>query len=55
MFQAYKDAILNTTLAGPTHFGRVLSAILQYMQTKTDSKMYHILLILTDGIIHDMP
>ena len=54
MFQAYKNAIQNTTLSGPTHFGKVLSAILQYMQAYIETKMYHILLILTDGIIHDM-
>jgi hypothetical protein len=54
MFQGYKHAIQNTTLSGPTYFSRVLSTVLEYMQAQVDTQMYHILLILTDGVIHDM-
>ena len=42
-------------MAGPTYFAPVINAVLQYMKLNLQSQMYHILLILTDGEIHDMP
>ena len=42
-------------LSGPTHFSKVIKATLDYLKETKDLPMYHILLILTDGMIHDMP
>ncbi len=55
VFGAYKHAINYTTLSGPTYFSTTLSVVLDYMKANLSQPMYHILLILTDGIIHDMP
>ena len=33
----------------------MLNTVLQYMKANIQTPMYHILLILTDGEIHDMP
>ena len=41
-------------MSGPTHFSKVLSVVLEYMKANIHNQMYHILLILTDGEIHDM-
>ena len=42
-------------MAGPTLFGPLLEQFLGYVKTKEKEKKYQILLILTDGTIHDMP
>jgi Copine len=54
MFNLYKSAVQGTSLSGPTYFSPVLSAVLEYMKAAIQLPMYHILLILTDGVIHDM-
>ena len=41
-------------MSGPTYFAHVLRIVLQYMKSNINLTMYHILLILTDGAIHDM-
>ena len=38
---------------GPTLFSPMLKVMLAYMEQNKDSQMYHILLMLTDGQIHD--
>jgi Copine len=48
-------AISKSGLSGPTLFAPLLQTILQYMQSNMHVTMYHILLLLTDGAIHDMP
>ena len=53
----YHKAVRKTTLAGPTYFAELLKRFLnliQYEREKYD-KTYSVLLILTDGCIHDMP
>jgi Copine len=55
LFNAYKNALLGTSLSGPTHFSGILRVLLDYMKANLQNQMYHILLILTDGEIHDMP
>jgi hypothetical protein len=54
MFQLYKNAVVGTGLSGPTYFSKVLQIVLDYMKSNIQLQMYHILLILTDGAIHDM-
>ena len=54
MFSLYKQAVVNTGLSGPTYFSKVLQIVLDYMKMNMQLQMYHILLILTDGAIHDM-
>ena len=44
-----------TSLSGPTYFKRILEVILERLKNPPGPNMYQILLILTDGIIHDMP
>ena len=42
-------------MSGPTYFGEVLTAFKQYTEaTVTQGNQYQVLLILTDGSIHDM-
>jgi hypothetical protein len=50
----YRKAVDGIYFSGPTYFSSVIKAMLEYMKYKIDSKMYHVLLILTDGEIHDM-
>jgi hypothetical protein len=39
---------------GPTLFAPILTVILEYMKQNLHNKIYHILLLLTDGEIHDI-
>ena len=55
MFNLYKTALSGTSLSGPTYFSQVLRIVLEYMKATLNLQMYHILLIITDGAIHDMP
>jgi hypothetical protein len=41
-------------LAGPTYFSGILTVVRDYIKANMGQPMYHILLILTDGAIHDM-
>ena len=41
-------------MSGPTYFSSILRAILDYMKVTLTFPLYHILLIITDGVIHDM-
>ena len=54
MFNMYRTALKGTSLSGPTYFSQVLKVVLEYMKASSQLQMYHILLILTDGVIHDM-
>ncbi len=54
MFNYYRKAVLGTLLSGPTYFGPLLDVMLIYMKRMLHLQMYHIMLILTDGVIHDM-
>ena len=42
-------------MAGPTYFGPLLEQFYEYCKSVERLKKYQILLILTDGTIHDMP
>jgi len=39
---------------GPTNFAEVIREAKKYVVENRNPKMYNILLILTDGLIHDM-
>ena len=54
LLQAYRKAAGRTTLWGPTYFSKVLDMVQKYMHVNLQNKIYHILLILTDGCIHDL-
>ena len=52
----YQQTLPNIRLAGPTMFSPLLEQFLQYTrQVSQQSNTYQILLLLTDGVIHDMP
>lgn len=55
-FDLYQFAINHTQLSGPTKFSPLLSEINTFTENKArmDPSTYSVLLILTDGIIHDM-
>jgi len=55
IMEAYQFSIFNCGLYGPTNFGSCLRNTVDFIKSKMDERMYHILLILTDGDIHDMP
>jgi len=56
IMQVYQKALKNVELDGPTHFHRVLQQAMAAAKTAKaeSSNEYIILLILTDGMIHDM-
>lgn len=54
MFNFYRRAVLGTSLSGPTYFGPLLEMMFGYIKRMLHLQMYHIMLILTDGVIHDM-
>lgn len=54
VFSAYKKAISATGLAGPTLFNEILKALLVYVKSCMEQQVYHVMLILTDGDIHDI-
>lgn len=56
IMQTYSYALANVTFDGPTFFAPIIKSALDLAQTCVDvaSDTYFILLILTDGEIHDM-
>ena len=44
----------DVTLAGPTYFNPVLKQFYKNVNKLRNYKLYHILLLLTDGMIHDL-
>ena len=56
VFSIYNDAVQNIQMSGPTLFSPMLEELIKFTEEgfKTNKYHYTILLILTDGIIHDM-
>ena len=55
VLDVYRRAIHNTTLSGPTYFNEVLNkAASEARECQKDTNKYLVLLIITDGCIHDM-
>ncbi|KAA8498216.1 Copine-8 [Porphyridium purpureum] len=55
MLQAYRAALQNVSLHGPTQFGEIISESIKQATSDSNAFRYTVLLILTDGAIHDMP
>ena len=54
VLKAYRNSFNNLTLAGPTNFCPLIKRAIANIKKENDPLKYHILLILTDGIINDM-
>jgi len=54
MRESYRHAINGTTLWGPTVFTPLFDEMENYMILMSEHRMYHCLLILTDGCINDL-
>jgi hypothetical protein len=55
IINAYKHALKNVTLSGPTNFSPLIVGMSNsIINTNNSSSVYYILMILTDGSIHDM-
>ena len=52
---SYKGCISRVQLYGPTNFAPTISHVANIARQFTDGSQYFILLIITDGIITDMP
>ena len=54
VINAYRNSFDNLYLAGPTNFCPMIKKAIERIKIENDPLKYHILLILTDGIIYDM-
>lgn len=56
MFNIYTNCLQNVEFSGPTYFEPLLDEVCKFAEAgfKKDPKNYTVLLILTDGVIHDM-
>ena len=52
LHEEYKKAVAETEMWGPTLFAPILKKIKEY--TRKNKHMYYVLLMLTDGCIHDL-
>ncbi|XP_076106407.1 copine-8-like [Mytilus galloprovincialis] len=55
VLEAYNKALHSIQLYGPTNFAPVINHVSRFAEAKTGGTDYFILLIVTDGIITDMP
>jgi len=55
VLDAYKKCIRQVQLFGPTNFSPVINHVAKFAETYQDGSQYFILLIITDGVITDMP
>jgi len=53
--QTYQQTLPHIKLAGPTLFAPLLNEFYNYVRSSEGTNTYQILLLLTDGAIHDMP
>ena len=54
VLDAYRHSIRTVGLYGPTLFHHCLTTFLTSIKASSQSSIYHIIFILTDGAIHDM-
>jgi len=55
LLQCYHLGIKGTTLAGPTYFAKILETIFDKIKEDSANSMnYYLLVMITDGCIHDM-
>lgn len=55
VLEAYHNCIRQVQLYGPTNFAPIINHVAKFAQAYPDGSNYFILLIITDGIITDMP
>ncbi|CAB0003697.1 unnamed protein product, partial [Nesidiocoris tenuis] len=55
VLEAYRNCIRQIQLSGPTNFAPVINHVANIARNLADGSSYFILLILTDGVITDMP
>ncbi|KAK6635208.1 hypothetical protein RUM44_000459 [Polyplax serrata] len=55
VLEAYRNCIHQVQLYGPTNFAPIINHVAKFASAFKDGSSYFILLILTDGIITDMP
>uniref|UniRef100_A0A6A7G5X7 Copine-8-like isoform X1 n=2 Tax=Hirondellea gigas TaxID=1518452 RepID=A0A6A7G5X7_9CRUS len=55
ILDAYRYSLSHVGLYGPTNFSPVINHVAQFARSLTDGKNYFVLLIITDGIITDLP
>ena len=53
LIEAYKFSLANVKLSGPTYFSPLLQVFTDFVTKNLANPVYHILMILTDGDIHD--
>ena len=54
LMEAYNFSLANVKLYGPTYFSPWIETFVTFVQENLSTPLYHILLIMTDGDIHDM-
>ena len=54
VLEVYSKALMETRLSGPTQFNPVIANFRQLASRTVQHQVYHVLLILTDGVIDDM-
>jgi len=54
LLKAYRESLKGVELFGPTFFKPVLQEIIKNIKTRKHLDVYHVILMLTDGCIHDM-
>lgn len=56
LLQLYRSTLSNISLSGPTYFSGIIKQQMDIIRARSNHPMlYNILLIITDGEIHDMP
>ncbi|CAH1784239.1 unnamed protein product [Owenia fusiformis] len=55
LMQAYHHSLKTVQLYGPTNFSPVINHVAKFAQAVRDGSNYFVLLIITDGVITDMP
>ena len=55
IIQVYHKCLQRITFSGPTEFAPIINKIIDNMKEQNDPIEYQVLMILTDGIIRDMP
>ncbi|XP_021361389.1 copine-8-like [Mizuhopecten yessoensis] len=55
ILQAYFNSLKNVQLYGPTNFAPVINHVARFATAVQDGSNYFVLLIITDGVITDMP
>jgi uncharacterized protein YegL len=54
LLKLYRTTLPQISLSGPTRFGGIIQQQLNVIKARGPCNFYNILLILTDGVIHDM-